>query len=394
MDDLHYDVVVVGGGIHGAGIAQAAAANGYSVLLLEKTAIGAATSSKSSKLIHGGLRYLESFQFGLVRECLQERSILLRNAPELVTLVPFYIPVYQHTVRRPWKIHVGLQLYRMLSGFDQDARFSKLSPRQWDALDGLHLESLQAVYQYFDAQTDDVALTKAVVQSAQSLGAEVLCPASFDNASIHEQGCDISISSAGQQFSYTCSVLINATGAWVNQVLEKCIPHQTGITIDHVQGTHIIVNDRAKSGVFYLEAPQDQRAIFVIPWKGLTMIGTTETVFRGDVANVVPLDDEIDYLLNTYNHYFSDQAKRREDVTDAFAGLRVLPQSSDSPFSRVRDTRLLSNVDDRPRLVTMYGGKLTAYRSTAERVIQLIRGSLPQRKSRGDTRTLNLSPVE
>lgn len=394
MAELDYDVVVIGGGIHGAGIAQAAAANGYSVLLLEKSAIGAATSSKSSKLIHGGLRYLESYQFGLVKECLQERSILLSNAPELVKLVPFYIPVYQQTKRRPWKISTGLQIYRALSGFIQDARFSVLPKRQWDSLDGLHQQDLQVVYKYFDAQTDDVALTKAVVQSARLLGAEVLCPASFDSATIHEQGCDLCISAGDRQLSISCSVLVNATGAWVNQVLERCKPRQSGISFDHVQGTHIVVNDSAKSGVYYLEAPQDQRAIFVIPWKGKTMIGTTETVFRGDIANVVPLDDEIDYLLDTYNHYFCDKSKNRANVIDAFAGLRVLPQSSDSPFSRVRDTQLLTNVDSKPRLITMYGGKLTAYRSTAERVIQRIRVSLPQRTSRGDTRELSLAPVE
>ena len=394
MNETNYDVVVIGGGIHGAGIAQAAAANGYSVMLLEKTAIGAATSSKSSKLIHGGLRYLESFQFGLVKECLQERSILLRNAPELVRLVPFYIPVYKQTKRRPWKIRVGLQLYHALSKFDRDARFSLLPTQQWQSLDGLHIKDLLAVYQYFDAQTDDAALTKAVVHSARQLGAEVLCPASFDRATVTQQGCDVTISVAGQQRSYTCSVLVNASGAWVNQVLKKCMPPQEGLTFDHVQGTHVIVNDSAKSGVFYLEAPQDQRAIFVIPWKGKTMVGTTETVFTGDVANVTPYESEITYLLDTYNHYFCDKEKNKADVIDAFAGLRVLPRSSDSAFHRVRDTQLLLNVENKPRMVSVYGGKLTAYRSTSERVIQRIRASLPQRKPRGNTKELSLMPIE
>jgi len=213
MTNVYYDVVVIGGGIHGAGIAQAAAANGYSVLLLEKSAIGAATSSKSSKLIHGGLRYLESYQFGLVKECLHERSILLRIAPELVKLVPFYIPVYKQTTRRPWKVRLGLQIYRALSGFDQDARFSAQSCQQWSSLDGLSRQDLQAVYQYFDAQTDDVALTKAVVDSAQQLGAEVLCPATFKAASIRQQECEISVSVADKQLSYSCGVLVNAAGA-------------------------------------------------------------------------------------------------------------------------------------------------------------------------------------
>jgi len=394
MAEAYYDVVVVGGGIHGAGIAQAAAADGYSVLLLEKSAIGAATSSKSSKLIHGGLRYLESYQFGLVKECLRERSILLRNAPELVKLVPFYIPVYPQTMRRPWKIRVGLEIYKALSGFDHDARFSAISSRQWESLDGLHQQDLQVVFQYFDAQTDDVALTRAVVDSAQQLGAEVLCPATFEGASIHQQECEISVSVVDQQLTYSCGVLVNAAGAWVNQVLAICSPRQTGLSVDNVQGTHIVVNDTAKTAVYYLEAPQDRRAIFAIPWKGKTMIGTTETVFTGDVTNVLPLDSEISYLLDTYNHYFRDTTKNRTDVVDAFAGLRVLPRSSSSPFSRVRDTHLFTNVDRKPRMVSIYGGKLTAYRSTAQRVIQRIHASLPRRKTRGDTRKLMLKPVE
>jgi len=394
MAEAYYDVAVIGGGIHGAGIAQAASANGYSVLLLEKSAIGAATSSKSSKLIHGGLRYLESYQFGLVKECLRERSILLRNAPELVKLVPFYIPVYRQTTRRPLQIRVGLQIYRALSGFGQDARFSALSSRQWESLDGLHQQDLQAVYQYYDAQTDDVALTKAVVESAQLLGAEVLCPAAFESASIHQQECEICVSVRDQQLIYSCGVVVNAAGAWVNQVLAKCSPRQTGLSVDNVQGTHIVVNDPAKKGVFYLEAPQDQRAIFAIPWKGKTMIGTTETVFTGEISNVLPLDSEISYLLDTYNHYFPVMFKNKSDVVEAFAGLRVLPRSSNSLFSRVRDTQLLTNVESKPRMISMYGGKLTAYRSTAERVIQRIRASLPQRKTRGDTRKLVLTPPE
>ena len=394
MTNVYYDVVVIGGGIHGAGIAQAAAANGYSVLLLEKSAIGAATSSKSSKLIHGGLRYLESFQFGLVKECLHERSILLRIAPELVKLVPFYIPVYKQTTRRPWKVRLGLQIYRALSGFDQDARFSALSSQQWSSLNGLSQQNLQAVYQYFDAQTDDVALTKAVVDSAQQLGAEVLCPATFKAASIQQQECEISVSVADKQLSYSCGVLVNAAGAWVNHVLDKCTPEQSGLSVDNVQGAHIIVDDPEKTGVFYLEAPQDQRAIFAIPWKGQTMVGTTETVFTGDVASVLPLDSEISYLLDAYNHYFCYSTKSRSDVVDAFAGLRVLPRSSNSLFHRVRDTRLLTNVASKPRMISMYGGKLTAYRSTAQRVIQRIEASLPQRKSRGDTCRINLKPVE
>jgi glycerol-3-phosphate dehydrogenase len=393
MTEAYYDIIVIGGGIHGAGVAQAAAASGYSVLLLEKSTIGSATSSKSSKLIHGGLRYLESFQFGLVRECLRERALLLHNAPELVRLVPFYIPLYRHTRRRPWQIHLGLHAYRALSGFDSDARFTKLNKQHWQSLNGLVLDELQDVYQYFDAQTDDVALTRAVLQSAQQLGAEVLLPAIFQHADIHQQGCHVHVSMLGKTQTYSSAVLVNAAGAWVNEVLKNCTPPLTGLSIDLVQGAHIIIRETAKAGVFYLEAPQDKRAVFVMPWRGQCMIGTTETFFTGDVNDVRPLLEEQRYLLDVYNQYFVP-AREELDIVDAFAGLRVLPWSTGSATGRARDTLLLTDTEHKPRLISLYGGKLTAYRATAEKVIQRVRGSLPQRTLRGDTCALKLQPVE
>ncbi|WP_455208601.1 glycerol-3-phosphate dehydrogenase/oxidase [Kaarinaea lacus] len=393
MAEAYYDIIVIGGGIHGAGVTQAAAANGYSVLLLEKSAIGSETSSKSSKLIHGGLRYLESYQFQLVRECLKERAILLHNAPELVKLIPFYIPIYQHTTRRPWKISLGLQLYRLLDGFNKESRFRKLTSQQWQSRNGLIQTGLQTVYQYTDAQTDDVALTKAVLQSALQQGAEVLLPASFESAEIHQHACEVQISMGEKKLNYKCAVLVNAAGAWVNEILNKCSPTQHKLEVDNVQGTHIVVNEPAKSGVFYLEAPQDQRAVFVMPWKGQCLIGTTETLFNGDLNDVRPLAAEKHYLLDTYNYYFLD-TKGEADIVDAFAGLRVLPRTSGKLFTRARDTQFLTNVQNKPRLISLYGGKLTAYRATADKVIQKMRDSLPQRKARSNTRSLMLLPVK
>ncbi|HKQ30418.1 MAG TPA: FAD-dependent oxidoreductase, partial [Burkholderiales bacterium] len=149
----HYDIVVIGGGIHGAGVAQAAAAAGYSVLALEKTALAAGTSSRSSKLIHGGLRYLESGRLRMVRESLHERAVLLRIAPELVRLVPFYLPIYPDTRRRPWQIAAGLSLYALLGGLARDNRFVRVPRAEWDDLEGLDMHRLQCVFRYYDGQT-------------------------------------------------------------------------------------------------------------------------------------------------------------------------------------------------------------------------------------------------
>jgi glycerol-3-phosphate dehydrogenase len=178
------DVLVVGGGIHGAGCAQAAAAAGHSVLLLEQRALAAGSSSRSSKLIHGGLRYLESGQWRLVRESLHERTTLLRLAPDLVKLRQFHIPLYGDTRRRGWQLRVGLTLYAALAGFDRSAGFGTVPRRLWGELDGLQSRGLRQVYWYHDAQTDDRLLTEAVVRSAQSLGAELRMPAQLVGAEL------------------------------------------------------------------------------------------------------------------------------------------------------------------------------------------------------------------
>lgn len=394
MSDASVDVLVIGGGIHGAGIAQAAAAHGYTVLVLEKSELASATSSKSSKLIHGGLRYLETFQFHLVKECLRERALLLRNAPDLVRLVPFYIPVYQHTRRRPWKIRVGLNLYSWLNSDPETARFKNLPSSKWGWMDGLNHNKLQAIFQYYDAQTDDVALTRAVMNSAKNLGAECLTKATFESASIKKSNCLVQYSHEGKQHEVSCSVLVNAAGPWVNEVIGRIGTTQQTMAVDLVQGSHILLNVPEKSGVFYLEARKDRRAVFVMPWKGLTMVGTTEKVFDGNPEQVSCTDEESNYLLDNYLHYFPGSAGNTPDITDSFAGLRVLLSSKDDPNRRDRDTHFLCNNERTPRLVSIYGGKLTAYRSTAENLIQKIKNSLPERRVRADTKTLKLVAVE
>src|SRR5271155_5895005 len=187
-----YDVIIIGGGIHGAGVLQAAAAAGHSALLMERLGLASGTSSRSSKLIHGGLRYLESGQFALVRESLRERAIHLRIAAELVELKPFFIPVYRDTRRRPWQLKIGLWIYALLGGFDAATRFGSVPKSEWPQLDGLKTKDLDAVVRYHDAQTNDSLLTRAVVQSALSMGAELAMPATFSKALLDENGVTVS----------------------------------------------------------------------------------------------------------------------------------------------------------------------------------------------------------
>lgn len=390
MTDYDYDLAIIGGGIHGVSVAQAAAARGFSVLLLEQSALAAGTSSRSSKLIHGGLRYLESAQFSVVRECLTERALLLRLAPELVRLVPFHSPLYRHTKRRPWQVSIGLSLYRLLGGFQQSGRFSRLPRNQWSRLDGLTTDNLDAVFRFWDAQTDDAVLTQAVMKSAQSLGAELALPAQFTDGELDNSGCTLRYQLNNREAYCRVRTLINAAGPWANRVLQTITPAVSQCHVDLVQGSHLLLPGRLNQGIYYVEAPQDRRAVFLMPWQENTLVGTTEHHYQGDPAKVHPLPEEQTYLLEVAAHYFPHLAAIKP--IDAFAGLRVLPATNGSPFGRSRETILHTDRNDQPRILTIYGGKLTAYRATAESVMRQLQSALPERKTVADTRQLPLSP--
>jgi glycerol-3-phosphate dehydrogenase len=385
---VHYDAVVIGAGIHGAGVAQALAARGYRVLVLEQNQPAFGSSSRSSKLIHGGLRYLETAQFALVHECLQERTRLLKLAPDLVELKPFHIPIYGDTTRSSATILAGLSLYALLGQFARGTGFHRVGKRHWSRLDGLQTGGLKSVFCYHDAQTDDRLLTRAVLNSAQEMGAEVQCPARFSRAQVAGRGVTLRYLYQGQEHECRSSVLVNAGGPWVNEVVGKIQPRPAAMAFDWVQGTHLILESRVNAGLYYLEAPQDRRAVFVMPWYGKLMIGTTESHYQGDPAQVRPLDTEVDYLRQVLAHYFPD--KGDAPLVEAFAGLRVLPKEEGAAFARPRDTRLLMNEETNGRVLSIYGGKLTTYRLTAERVVQRLAAVLPPARRQGDTREIRL----
>ena len=386
-----YDVVIIGGGIHGAGVLQAAVAAGHSALLIERAGLAAGTSSRSSKLIHGGLRYLESGQFALVRESLRERAIHLRIAPELVELKAFYIPVYRDTRRRPWQLKIGLFLYALLGGFDAATRFGSVPKSQWPQLDGLQTSDLDAVIRYHDAQTNDALLTRAVVKSALGLGAELAMPATFLRANLHADGAVVSYAAAGATLKCKARVLINAAGPWAMQAAHAIEPAIAVPDVDLVQGTHIVIPHPVTAGIYYVESPTDGRAVFVMPWGGATLIGTTETPYRGDPDDVQPLAGEEEYLLAVVRHYFPAlNTLTRDDITQRFAGLRVLPAATQAAFDRSRETIFTTDRDVRPRVLCIYGGKLTGWRAAAAHVMQRISPSLPAAEKRAETDLLIL----
>lgn len=394
-----YDVVVIGAGINGAGVAQAAAAAGHKVLLLEKQAPAAGTSSRSSKLIHGGLRYLESFEFGLVRESLRERSLLLKLAPDLVQLKDFFIPVYEKTRRSPLVLRAGLSLYWMLAAGGPGSTFESLPRNRWHELDGLRTEGLKAVFRYQDAQTDDVLLTRAVVASATSLGAKVEFPARVKAVHLQTNTCQVDYRHGDHELSVSASVVVNASGPWANEVLERVTPAVTALPMELVRGSHIIVDHiapggSALAGFYYLESPKDGRAVFVMPWKGKVLVGTTECRDRGNPDKVRALPQEIRYLTNILTHYFPQfKAQAAEKPQEAFAGLRVLPGGKGHVFHRSREITLHPDrpaSTGPPRLLTLYGGKLTVWRATAEKTMKVLAPSLPRIKPKARTSRLPL----
>ncbi len=383
----HYDIVIVGGGIQGAAVAQAAAARGYTVMVLEKTTLAAATSSRSSKLIHGGLRYLENGHFALVYESLRERADWLRLAPSLVRLSPFYIPVYRETSRSTLVIRTGLSLYTLLAGEGGSARFRSVPKSEWEQLDGLTTDGLKQVFQYWDAQTDDRLLTQALMHSAQLLGAELLCPAEFIHAILSSSMCEIDYLQGSRINHCSAAVLVNAAGPWVNKVLHRIDPQPPEYPIDLVQGTHLVLEGCLNKGCYYLESPADRRAVFVLPWYQHILLGTTETLFNGDPEESYPLATEETYLLDCFHHYFPE---RNRVVREKFSGLRVLPANQGAAFHRSREIHLQCDSPQKPRVVSIYGGKLTVCRATAQKVLHTIMPTLPDRMPKADVSKLML----
>jgi glycerol-3-phosphate dehydrogenase len=250
---------------------------------------------------------------------------------------------------------------------------------------------LQAVFCYHDAQTDDQALTGAVVRSAQALGARFICPAQFTGAALFEDGADVRFSIAAREQQCRARVLINAAGPWADTLAHGITPAIPVPSLERVQGAHIVLPGALERGIYYVESPRDGRALFVMPWRGQLMIGTTETRFRGDPADVAPSHAEIHYLLGVLKHYFPRyRAASPDDIASSFAGLRVLPGGAGHAFHRSRETLLVPDRARRPRVLSIYGGKLTTYRAVSQRALQRLAASLPRRRALAATDRLPL----
>lgn len=372
--DQRYRVVILGGGIHGAGIAHDLASRGWTdVLLLEKATIGSGTSSKSTKLIHGGLRYLRHPRdFALVAEGLSERAFLASIAPDLVKPLSFIFPVMRHGGMPRPVIKAGLWLYDLLSHgrsfgrhrwLDSDAAFTQAPILDKTVFKGF--------YQFFDGQTDDLALTRRVADSAKMLGATILENTKAVKITQDHAGCLVQAMTVEGPRSFSARYVINALGPWSDEIFDQSAiaPHVEGI---NNQGIHIIVRDLGlKSGLF-LQSPEDGRIFFVLPWLGYTLIGTTEDVFNGNPDDCLATAAQVQYLLDRCNRFLSVKLDANAVIT-SFAGMRWLARDSKSGLSSMSRSHLVTRHHlGQGEILTIYGGKLTAYRALAEEVGDMV----------------------
>ena len=372
-----FDLIIIGAGINGAGIARDAARRGLKVLILDKGDVCSGTSSWSTRLIHGGLRYLEYGEFGLVRESLRERETLLRIAPHLVRPLPLVVPIYQYSSRGPLTMRAGMLAYDVLSAGKSLPRHKMLSRSQaLEELPGLNPNGLKGAAEYYDAQVEFAE--RLVVENALAAirhGATVITYACVDRFLLDGdvvRGVEFVNEIAGERDVASASLLINAAGPWVDRVLEKNAnaPRLIGGT----KGSHIIVAPflPAPLKAIYVEAQADRRPFFIIPWNSNYLIGTTDLRYDGDLDHVQIEQNEIDYLLRETNLLFTEAGLKLSDILYSYSGVRPLPYS-DGKAERSITRRHF--IQPHPRLLNLYsivGGKLTTYRSLAEEAVDLV----------------------
>lgn len=369
-----FDIAIIGGGINGCGIAADAALRGLSVLLLEKDDLASKTSSSSSKLIHGGLRYLENYHFKFVKKALEERQRILNLAPHLVKPLPFMLP-YEKTMRPTWLLRLGLFIYDNLSQNNQLPP-SKFLRRRFNSVYFSPLkEDYKKGFLFYDCFTDDARLTLTNALQAKEHGAIIYNYTKLVKASAHENRWLLTVQTkSGEEKDFITKIVINATGPWVescNAILQ--LPNTIKVSL--VKGSHFVVPKIYEGKHAYLLQHRDGRIVFIIPYQGQTMIGTTDVAFKGslDAVNISP--DEVEYLCNLVNGYLKCEVKR-EEIINTWSGVRALLPALGELKSLSRDYTFAYTNTPAPA-ITVYGGKITTYRQLALKVINSLQSIYP-----------------
>ncbi len=352
LADNQFDVLVIGGGILGAGIARDAALRGLKVALVDKADFASGTSSRSTKLIHGGFRYLEQGAFGLVAESCRERAILQRNAPHLVKPVPFLFAVYEGDVRPLWKMRFGMTLYDWLALYRNTASHQTLSVAA-TLMKEPHLRraGLRGAVQFYDCQEDDARFCLDNILHAAELGA--VCANYCEVTGLVRQG-DRVVAAKTADFDIRANWLVNATGPWINRLSPQ-------VRLSPTKGVHLLLAHRSERGIFW--QARDGRLVFVVPWFDCTILGATDTDFTGDAAEAHADECDREYLLSEFSRTFPGI---QPEVITTFAGVRPLLHSGANPSARSREHRIIR---EGANFFSVAGGKYTTYRAIAAEVI-------------------------
>jgi glycerol-3-phosphate dehydrogenase len=370
VDGLSCDLLIVGGGINGAGIARDAAGRGFRVLLCEQDDLAAHTSSASTKLIHGGLRYLEEYHFALVRKALIEREILLAAAPHIMRPLHFVMPHAAH-LRPAWLIRAGLFLYDHLAARAHLAASGAVDLRKHIAGEALQ-SGYRRAFVYSDGRTDDARLVLLNALDAQQRGAVVLTRARCERLTPERGGWSARIVQGEARCTVQARAAVNATGPWVERFVHGATPVRTARQVRLVKGSHVVVPRLFEHRFAYIFQNEDRRIVFAIPYEhDFTLLGTTDADYQGDPAAVRIDTAETAYLCALANRYFKRQIGP-PDVRWSYAGVRpLLADHSADPMSVTRDYALELERQPAP-LLSVFGGKITTYRRLAESAVNML----------------------
>ncbi len=368
------DILIIGGGINGAGVARDAARRGLKVALVEMKDLAYGTSSRSSKLVHGGLRYLENLEFSLVFESVSERKILLDIAPHLVNPLGFIFPVFKSSRVNLTTLTAGMWLYDGLSLFRSPKRHRKLKKKELEKEEPtLRKEKLKGAQLYYDCSTNDARLTLENAIAAQKLGAVISTWTSavsfLKNEDGRIEGAVVKNMFTGDLKEVKAHTIINAAGPWTDKIISMS-REVTSPTLRPTKGIHIVVNqDKLPvNNAVVCVHPDDERVLFAIPWGDQTYIGTTDTDFEGDPSTVRASKEDVEYLIEAAAHYFPEHRLQTEDVICTWAGLRPLiaPPENVSESEISREHKITVAPDG---LISVAGGKLTTYRKMASEIV-------------------------
>jgi glycerol-3-phosphate dehydrogenase len=387
-----FEVVVIGGGVTGAGVAFDAAARGYSVALLERGDYAVGTSSRSSKMVHGGLRYLQNLDLGLVREALLERQLMVQLAPHLVYPTPFLVPFFA-AERRDRKLGLGLNMYdvmattrvgrgrrEMRSSKDGDEDFY-WSPDRHRTIDREELLDLvpaleprdpNDAYLFYDCQTDDVRLVLTILGEAERFGAVMLNGAEVTEV-VTRDGRAVGVAAveadSGERFEVEADNVVNATGVWADRVGPEVAEEEDVPQIAPSRGTHVLLDraDLSTGSAACIVPAGEGRAIFALPWYGRTLVGTTDNDFDGDIDRPQPGEEDVGYLLDAVNAFFGTELSD-SDLVGAYAGVRPLISTGD-PKKSVDISRKAELYETSSGMLTITGGKLTTWRRMAKQTV-------------------------